>query len=123
MKSMLRCGLSMTLSLVSLVRHPGMKHLLLRKSLDYQRNLYRNYSTNSDRLSFNTENTMATDLNRGSLLVKEATWIIPKAVMKIQVENNKGGSGAIIPNPTHLPLFNPDPLPPNKPITLTEPFT
>ncbi len=63
---------------------------------------------------------MATDLNRGSLLVKEATWIIPEAVMKIQVEKNKGGSGAIIHNGTELQLVSADHLTVDKWMTLQE---
>jgi len=53
---------------------------------------------------------MATDLHRGSLLVKEATWIIPEAMMKIQVEKNKGGAGAIIHTGTELQLVSSDHL-------------
>jgi len=53
---------------------------------------------------------MTTDLHRGSLLVKEATWIVPEAMMKIQVEKNKGGSGAIIHNGTELQLVSADHL-------------
>jgi len=63
---------------------------------------------------------MATDLHRGSLLVKEATWIVPESMMKIQVEKNKGGSGAIIHNGTELQLVSADHLTTDKWMTLQE---
>jgi len=63
---------------------------------------------------------MTTDLHRGSLLVKEATWIVPEAVMKIQVEKNKGGCGAIIHNGTELQSVPADHLTLDKWMTLQE---
>jgi hypothetical protein len=63
---------------------------------------------------------MSTDLHRGSLLVKEANWIVPEAVMKIQIEKNKGGSGAIIHNGTELQLVSAAHLTVDKWMTLQE---
>jgi len=63
---------------------------------------------------------MDTDLHRGTLLVKEATWIIPEAMMKIQVEKNKGGAGAIIHTGTELQLVSADHLTTDKWMSLQD---